>query len=445
MNPSKFLACISLVTIVVSSLVACANKKSNLILLMPAPEVYEAGSIDPFIDNDPISRGVQPGVFYATDRAPAMPDDNKHDYYSDQRGNVLRLGMGRIELGVDESISWEEARRISLLKNRTEAYPLQVTSVEEFGPLAQTVRPFDDGVQRSPEPGRRFAANINRQLATSEIKDVYIYVHGYKVTFENPLLVASELWHFLGYNGAFIAYAWPSTPKTLAYWSDLEDAANSARGLRSLILFVAKNTTVNKIHVIGYSAGTRVVSRMLADLGMYGYLMEEEEVEERVKLGNVILIGSDVDRAVLAGYLLDGALRIPDALTIYLSSADKALDMSRLVFGKDRVGQLLSGEPVGANAARFFEAHSHLRIIDVTNAEGSDSGNGHSYFRSSPWVSSDVLMTLHYDLAPEDRGLVQTRESGIRLWRFPSDYINRLRNALTKANPSLTADSASSP
>ena len=53
-----------------------SNKPApNQVFLMPAPGIYEEGKIDPFIDNDPISRGVQPGILYATDRAPAAEDE----------------------------------------------------------------------------------------------------------------------------------------------------------------------------------------------------------------------------------------------------------------------------------------------------------------------------------------------------------------------------------
>src|SRR5690606_17025656 len=150
--------------------------------------------------------------------------------------------------------------------------------------------------------------------------------------------------------------------------------------------------------------------------------------------GNVILVGSDVDQEILAGYALDGALRIPDALTIYQSKTDKALGMSRFVFGKNRSGQALDRE-LGPRGSRFFVENPHLRIISVSNVEGADRGNGHGYFRSSPAVSSDILMSLMYGLAPGERGLVKDTD-GAR-WRFPEDYIERLRAALAKANPAL--------
>jgi pimeloyl-ACP methyl ester carboxylesterase len=419
-------------------LTACGGTPVNQIDLMPAPEVYEEGQFDPFIDNDPIARGVEPGVLYATDRAPADPDARKNEYYGDQRGYAVRLGVANIELDWESDITWEEAKRVSLLKDRSGKYPLSVSTIREFGALHRTVRPFEDDLEPDPEPARLFAEEIDRRLATSTGKDVYIYVHGYKVTFQNPILVAAELWHFLGYQGAFIAYSWPSTPRTFAYTSDLEDAANSGRGLRALILEIAASTEAESIHVIGYSAGTRVVTRALADLGLLGYFLDEQDIEQRTRLGNVILIGSDVDRGILAGQLLDGALRIPKSLTIYQSPTDKALGMSRFLFRKERAGQLIERD-VSEREAQFWRDHPGLHLIDVGNAEGSDSGNGHSYFRSSSWVSSDILMTLMYGLAPAERGLVRDA-GGMRLWRFPDDYISRLRQALLAADSEQTVD-----
>jgi esterase/lipase superfamily enzyme len=426
--------------VLITALLAIAgcgsNKpKPNQVFLMPAPGIYEEGKIDPWIDNDPISRGALPGILYATDRAVAAEDDKKYAYYTHERGRALRLGEAHIKFGLDESITWEEARRISLLKNRTDNYPLEVESVEEFGVFENTVAPFDDVNERSPAAGDRMIEEINERLANSRAKDVYIYVHGYKVNFENPVLVASELWHFLGYNGAFIAYSWPTKFSVWAYLADLDSAVNSARNLRSLILFVAQNTDVERIHVIGYSAGTRLVSRMLADLGMYGYSMSREEVVDRVKLGNVILIGSDIDRGIIGGYLIDGALRIPESLTLYQSQEDGALNMSRRIFSRERAGQVVIPDAIGPAASKFFDDHPELRLIDVTHAEGGTEHGGHSYFRTSPWVSSDILMTLMYNLKPQDRGLVMHED--MPLWGFPEDYVERLRKSLAEVNPAL--------
>jgi esterase/lipase superfamily enzyme len=176
---------------------------------------------------------------------------------------------------------------------------------------------------------------------------------------------------------------------------------------------------------------------MLADLGLYGYLLDSQELHQRTKLGHVLLVGSDIDRSILTGYLLDGALRVPDSLTIYQSSEDSALGLSQRVFGRNRTGEIVKGDLTRPGVRAFLSEHPELRIVDVTRAEGGTTGSGHGYFRESPWVSSDILTTLLYDLAPSERGLVPAQDSPI--WTFPEDYIARLRRALVKENPALAA------
>jgi esterase/lipase superfamily enzyme len=249
------------------------------------------------------------------------------------------------------------------------------------------------------------------------------------------VLVASELWHFLGYKGAFVAYSWPTKFSVWAYVADLENAESSARNLRTLLLEIARIDEVEKIHVIGYSAGTRIVSRVLADLGMYAHRYGKEEIAAGIKLGNVILIGSDVDRDIMSGYLLDGALRVPDSLTLYQSQDDGALNMSKKVYRHSRSGQMVIDGPLSPQAESFFAAHPQLRIIDVTNAEGGTDHGGHSYFRTSPWVSSDILMTLMYGLSPGERGLVKYEDFPV--WDFPDDYVTRLRSAIAEVDPAV--------
>ena len=419
-----------------------SNKpKPNQVFLMPAPDVYEEGDIDPFDGNERIVQGDIRGLLYATDRAPATPEDKKHEHYSDRRANALRVGMVSVRLGKDDDMTWEEARRVSLLKNRTENFPLEVAEVEEFGVLERTVTPLDGTTPRMPEPGQLLSEEINRQLERSDSPDVFIYVHGYKVNFSNPVLVATELWHFMGYEGAFIAYSWPATFNFSAYFSDIEDAAVSARNLRALIVHISQTTNAERIHILGYSTGTRLVSRTIADLGMYAFGLDQEEVRENIKIGNVILVGSDMDRGILAGYLLDGALRVCDSITIYQSAADKTLNMSKFVFGRNRSGQKIPGAVRDDTVVAFLKEHPEVRIIDISHAANITQNNGHSYFRTSPWVSSDVLMTLRYNLDPMNRGLILD-DDGVG-WLFPDDYVERLRNALRANLAGYGAESAS--
>ncbi|NDV20556.1 alpha/beta hydrolase [Pseudodesulfovibrio sp. JC047] len=287
---SIFFICIG---ILASLLFGCSAPKGEAINLMPAPAIY-SDLVNPFEKEIP-----PPGkIFYATNRAPAKDGDLA---YSSERGGVIRLGEASIKFG-EEDFSWEEAKRISLLKNRTDQYPLKVQKVTEYGSLGSSLNPFIangyDGIE-AETTGQEFARQIDQQLATSVQKDIFIYVHGYKVDFNNPILVTAELWHFLGYDGAFIAYSWPATPRTLAYLSDLETAELSSYQFRAFLKYLAQHTAAERIHIIGYSAGTRVVDKALFQLTLETQNAPEGEKAD-LKIGHVMLIGSDMDSALFA-------------------------------------------------------------------------------------------------------------------------------------------------
>jgi esterase/lipase superfamily enzyme len=247
--------------------------------------------------------------------------------------------------------------------------------------------------------------------------------------FENPLLVASELWHFLGYEGVFIAFAWPSTPSALAYFSDVETAALSAGNLRILIQYLAEKTDAHRIHIIGYSAGTRVVAQSLAQLALMHVGSASKDSAKALRIGHVILTGSDIDAHIFGSYLVDGLLDVVDDLTVYASAKDKALGLSRWVFGRNRLGQVVSAD-LSEDAASYLRQNDKLIIVDATDAPGASSGSGHAYFRQSPWTSSDILANLMFDLKPEERGLEQI--GGRPIWTFSADYIDRLSEALVE-------------
>jgi len=422
----------------------CASAPIDQINLMPAPDVYGDGLINPLPENDPIANIPYKGILYATDRRPAGENDPER-YYVNDRGQLVRLGVARVTLG-EQQFNWDFARKVSMLKTRSDKFPIKISSIEEWGLLGSTVPYWADidlMFPDSPPPDAtgQFTDAINAQLALSKKKHVYIYVHGFKVVYEDPVLVASELWHFMGYNGAFIAYAWPSTPSAFAYIRDSDTSAGYARNFRLLLEAIAEHTDVKQIHVIGYSNGTRLVTRALEQLALINQGKNAEEIYAKLRIHNVILVGSDLDRGVFDSYLSDGLLNVQKHLTIYMSESDKALGMSQFLTRRQRVGQMFGGDggelkPWGRKA--LVEYADQISLINVTNAEGAESGNGHGYFRNSPWASSDILMTLYYGLTPKQRGLVE--EDGLPMYTFPPDFINRLWAAIEKVDPEFAED-----
>jgi esterase/lipase superfamily enzyme len=435
---------IAIVCALMALLSACASAPVDQIELMPAPDVYGDGLLNPLPDTSPFDRIPYDGILFATDRSPATEEDPEQ-YYRNDRGQVVRLGIAEIQFG-EKEFTWEFARHISMLKSRNEKYPVKISNVEEWGILDSSIPYwFDMSLisedERPPDATARFTEAINAQLSVSKKKHVYIFVHGYKVVYENPVLVSAELWHFLGYDGAFIAYAWPSTPSKFAYIKDSDTSAGYARNFRLLLESVGENTEVEEIHVIGYSNGTRLVLRALEQLALIHEGESAEEIWEQLRLRNVILVGSDLDRGVFGSYLADGILNVSKHLSIYMSRHDKALGVSQFLTRRERLGQLWSskGGELGPLARQaLIDYRDQISFINVSDAEGSDTGNGHGYFRSSPWASSDILMTMYYGLTPDQRGLVEQQDMPV--FTFPPDYISRLWNAIESVDPEFAED-----
>ncbi|MEJ2604964.1 MAG: alpha/beta hydrolase, partial [Gammaproteobacteria bacterium] len=370
-GPLRLLACL----LVCGVLGACAGSPPSMQEMMPAPAVAgeEAGSVDL-----PIAEGNTAllDILYATNRAPAGADDEQA-FYTNERGYLVRLGSGRIAFG-DSDITWDEARKISLLKNRPGEFPLEIRDAAEYGIVPDSVSIFTprgelDAIDESSDD--RFVAAVEERLARSDSKDVFIYVHGYKVEFENPLLVAAEMWHFLGYQGAFVAFSWPSTPSRLAYFKDTETARVAAWGLRQLITYLARETSVERINIIGYSAGTRLVLTAMHELALIHQQSTPDEIVAANRLGRVILVGSDVDSGTFASYVLDGLLRVQDQLNLYVSPADKALKVSDKVLRHRRLGQVLPGT-LDERMREFVMSTDRLHFVDVEDADQFDEGNG---------------------------------------------------------------------
>ena len=419
-----------LLSIVIS---ACSGGSQYKINLMPAPAVFEDRDVNPLLKGPPPVSYDDFPMLYATDRKPS-DDPGERPFYLNDTGFIVRLGQARIKAG-PAGTDWETARRRSLAKNRSGDYPLEIRSVTETDTLPSTYSFMTrsvPGIAMTDPQGKKFADLVDQRMAVSDHKEVYIYLHGFRVKFDIPVLVAAELWHFIGYRGAFIAYTWASTPSLFAYLSDLEAAVILARKLRLFLNYLAQETEVEKIHIVGFSAGSRLIVRALSQMALLKAGKTGEQIRREVKIGNVIIIGADVSREEFGATLADGMLKIPERTTIYVSSADSPLVWAERLFRRRRLGQMW-GDEMPPKTKEFLQTNPALQFVDVSEAAGSTTGNGHSYFRKSPWVSSDLIMLLAYDIGASDRGL--EKDESQPFWKFPPDFIERLREVLVRLNP----------
>jgi len=112
----------------------CSTYRPFIGKLMSTPSIYYATGLDPYTENVPVSGDLILNIFYATDRASTAVNDRQW-FYSNRRGHILRLGEAKVKF--DKSgASWADLRRYSVLKERTENLPIEVSDVNEYGPLS---------------------------------------------------------------------------------------------------------------------------------------------------------------------------------------------------------------------------------------------------------------------------------------------------------------------
>jgi esterase/lipase superfamily enzyme len=404
--------------------------------LMPTPLVCLRGRIDPYSG---FPEGVTPNVvelFYATDRNP-VDDDDPEDRYGNQRGYLLRLGRATVRMG-DADEDWRECRDETLDGERQ---PERLTEVHEFGPLWTTVPGLerqaagtDTGRQEQPElPAHEFAEAIDRRLAVAPVREVTVFVPGINTGFGRPLLLAAGLAHFMGTDGVVVAYSWPVSGNMLAYARDTETVRLASRNLRELLRLLADRTDVERINLLGYSRGAAVVNGALLQLRLMNWDCDEETLRSRTRIGTVVYAGPDEDVDLFRSLVLDRVGEMVEAYVVYLSTQDLALSISRsLMSGTRRLG--VPGEASDQEAERL-RAETVSGFVDVGLAQDRAGRGlwGHSFWVDNPWVSSDLILTLRYALAPRERGLV--REGDELFWSFPEDYPERVAEVVDGLDP----------
>lgn len=403
----KCVACIRLLVVIVLSsiLVACVQTSAQRLKLMPTPLIYSNAVAQGLTRKLPAAAPYE-GVLYITDRAPIRLEKrvDKLKEYSKERNAFFSAGLNSVVL------------------NQYGKNQLSISKVETFGVLKSAL-PFGrltdlNELERAKGGDKRLVSLIDKKLAISKQKDIFIYVHGAHNSFENPPLVAGELWHYLGYEGVMINFLWPATTARFGYFKDTENAQVSGHNLGKLIAYLASNTQAQKIHLVSHSAGGRVVVTALRELAI-----AKDNVEG--KIGNAMLIASDLNPTIFAIAISDGIADLLSRLTIYGSSKDTALNISSFLFKELRLGQLKGNETLPAHLIELFD-NSNIDVIDVSGAPKIFASHGHSYFRSSPWVSSDVISVLRFGLAPSQRSL--NREQGRVAWQFPTSYVENIRS-----------------
>lgn len=373
--------------------------------LMPAPLIFQNTGINLLGQVDPLVDGSRIDIFYATNRFPVGFQENR--VYSVVPDTRLHLGTAHLQIG-DKGTTLAQVYEWSTRAGTDDRPFIHLDRMEETATMTAATDASSDA----------WFASIDAALISMRGEDVLVYVHGANTTVERAAGQASQIAHFSGRNAVVVLFAWPTAENFLRYPRDIQNAFGAAPHLATLIEALAVRTDAEKINVMTYSAGGTVGSEGLA-------ILARENPKVAAKLGEVYHAAPDAD---FTGFVDDLEVYGPlvGQVTTAANLGDSALRLAQVVNRASRAGRPDLRELTPEAAGWLLEASRDLGMQFLHISPETMvylPASSHTFWYDDPWVSSDLLVTLLFDLTPAERGLqAETTASGASYWTFPATY-----------------------
>jgi esterase/lipase superfamily enzyme len=247
-----------------------------------------------------------------------------------------------------------------------------------------------------------FLRAVEGMLGDSTDRDAFVFVHGFNESFASAAYRTAQLAIDLEFQGVAAFYSWPSMASPLSYIADGTTIERSIDFLAEFLLLVAAKTSVSKIHVIAHSMGNRGLTRALPE-ALKGLPPGRQGV-----FHEVVLAAPDVDAEVFRNQIVPAMCPRVRRTTLYASSRDRALRLSRFLHRFPRLGLTTDG----------IFVHPSVETIDASETDLSLIGTRHSVFSQVPAVVSDLKLAVDGQPPPKRPRLQPRTADGKAYWWF---------------------------
>ncbi|MEM8768326.1 MAG: alpha/beta hydrolase [Pseudomonadota bacterium] len=404
-------------------LVLAAGCQSQL-MLAPTPEVLRDERFNLFEANpDPLTSN-EISTIYATTRTPR---EGSRNFFSGRPDSELHLGVADLRIG-EEDLSLLELIREATTGERDREFAWNLLDAPV---LSSTERPSNpgEGVPILPEDMAESIAALNNYIDRNPIKELTIYVHGANNTFPWSVAQGAQFQFFTGDNAIVLTFAWPSPGSIFRYFADRRRSDKAATDLAFLLELLSQHSTATRINLLAYSAGGRVVGGALTQLA-------ERYDRDALRIGHVYLTQSDQA-------LYDFVTTLPkffplvEGLTVTAAQGDPVLTLARMTDFRLRLGAAGRGSGANLNISDELRAEvteivnsERMVFLDIREVPEAQFQFTHGAWYDSAWVSTDVMVTLLGGFTAEERGLEATDDSGLQVWTFPEDYVERITRSI---------------
>lgn len=262
--------------------------------------------------------------FFATNREPGVAEGPLGERFGAVRSDGLTLGSFDTEIEPSLGLGmWIDAGRWLLDEE---------IRIENVRPLEQA----------------DFVADLRAMVAASPQRALLMMVHGFRTDFDLALRATAFLAHILDVDAPILVFDWPGNQgQSLGGYRRAQGAAQaSGAELAAALRLVVREVQPERLWLMANSMGAEVVvdafHALRQDLAL---------ADPGLAIDELILTAPDVDRARFNEAFRDGLEAIARHTTVYVSSNDRALLVSRVINRGPRLGQSTlsksGAEPVG--------------------------------------------------------------------------------------------------
>jgi esterase/lipase superfamily enzyme len=347
------------------------------------PEMQKRGVAKRSVGSGGVKKDVvEITTYYATNRNRVAGAEPVNSYGSDFLG---KFEYGRAVVSIPITHRVGEIETPKLWKLELQADPNKHFVLKSVTPLALDAA----------------RTEMAEKMRTSGSPAVLLFVHGYNSGFGDAAMRAAQLAYDLKFPGMPFFYSWPSANRVRAYLPDEETARLSESVFENLIEDLTTQLPVKDIYIVAHSMGTRVVSHALQH--------RAESGKPNKQLRELLLAAPDINAELFKEQIAPKLASMQGLrTTVYASSGDLALRVSKIVHGFQRVGETTGG----------VLTFPGLETIDASSASSSSRSFGHSYIVDTPSVLGDIKSIILSKASTSQRGLSVAGTSPNTYWKL---------------------------
>lgn len=264
-----------------------------------------------------------------------------------------------------------------------------------------------------------FIQQVRHQVDDSPDRSLLININGFRERFPSALRKTAFLAHVMDLNTPMIVFDWPGDQGSTirGYRRAQRIAEESGAELAATIELVTRTIQPDRLWIVANSMGGQVVVDAFSLL--YG---NPEFSDKETEITHVVLTAPDVSHSQFGEQFRSELAALTDHLTVYVSSNDRALLMSRVINRERRLGEStvdpgnLDQAEEAAEIYGLLEPDSdRVVLVDITPV--NRTRNFHNFSLETPEYFNDLFLRLTNQDLPRSRPLYRVRQpSGTEYW-----------------------------